>query len=46
MPRLAAVASALNADDHCLAHIVAVHLKVPDLPDLAARDEIELRTPL
>jgi hypothetical protein len=42
MPRLAAVASALNADDHCLAHIAAVHLKIPDLPNCAARDEIEL----
>lgn len=41
MSRLAAVASALNANDSCLAHIVAVHLKIPDLPDLAARDEIE-----
>jgi hypothetical protein len=39
MPRLAAVASALNANDTCLAHIAAVHLKIPDLPDLAARDE-------
>jgi hypothetical protein len=41
MPRLAAVASALNADDRCLAHIAAVHLKIPDLPDLGARDKIE-----
>lgn len=41
MPRLAAVASALNANDTCLAHIAAVHLKIPDLPDLAARDRIE-----
>ena len=41
MPRLVAVASALNANDKCSAHIAAVHLKIPDLPDLAARDEIE-----
>jgi hypothetical protein len=46
MPRLAAVASALNANDPCLARIAAVHLKIPDLPDLAARGEIEFEDAL
>src|SRR6202167_1797112 len=46
IPRLAAVASALNADDQCLAHIAAVHLKIPDLPSSAARDEIEFEDAL
>jgi hypothetical protein len=46
MPRLAVVASALNANDSCLAHITAVHLKIPDLPSLAARDEIEFEDAL
>jgi hypothetical protein len=46
MPRLAAVASALNANDLCLAHITAVHLKIPDLPSLAARDDIEFEDAL
>src|SRR6202161_2610400 len=41
MPRLATVASALNANDQCLARIAAVHLKIPDLPNQAARDAIE-----
>jgi hypothetical protein len=38
MPGLATVAAALNADDLCLAAIAAVHLRIPDLPDQAARD--------
>ena len=38
---LATVASALNADDWCLACIAAVHLKLPDLPDRTARDAME-----
>jgi hypothetical protein len=39
MPGLAAVARALNAGDQCLAHIAAVHLKLPDLPNRAARGD-------
>jgi len=38
MSGLATVASALNADDPCLARIAAVHLRIPDLPDKSARD--------
>jgi contact-dependent growth inhibition (CDI) system restriction endonuclease-like protein len=41
MPGLATVAAALNADDQCLARIAAVHLRIPDLPDRAARDDME-----
>jgi hypothetical protein len=41
MPGLAAVAAALNADDQCLARIAAVHLRIPDLPNKAARDDME-----
>jgi hypothetical protein len=41
MPGLAAVARALNAGDQCLAHIAAVHLKLPDLPNRAAREAME-----
>src|SRR5579862_7866199 len=41
MPGLATVAAALNADDQGLARIAAVHLRLPDLPDRAARDGIE-----
>jgi hypothetical protein len=41
MPGLATVASALNANDQGLARIAAVHLRIPDLPDLAARDAME-----
>src|SRR5580658_2285057 len=41
MPGLATVASALNAKDPCLARIAAVHLRIPDLPDQAARDGME-----
>ena len=41
MPGLATVASALSAQDRCLAHIAAVHLRIPDLSDQAARDSME-----
>jgi len=41
LPGLATVAAALNANDQCLARIAAVHLRIPDLPDQTARDEIE-----
>ena len=41
MPGLATVASALNANDPCLARIAAVHLKIPDLSSSAARDALE-----
>lgn len=41
MSGLATVASALNANDQCLARIAAVHLRVPDLPNQAARDGME-----
>jgi hypothetical protein len=41
MPGLATVAAALNANDQGLARIAAVHLRIPDLPDLAARDAME-----
>lgn len=41
MPGLATVAAALDADDQCLARIAAVHLRIPDLPDLRARSEME-----
>ena len=41
MPGLVTVAAALNADDQGLARIAAVHLRLPDLPDHAARDAME-----
>ena len=41
MPGLATVASALNANDACLARIAAVHLRLPDLPSEAARADME-----
>jgi len=41
MPGLATVASALNANDPCLACIAAVHLRLPDLPDRFARSRME-----
>jgi hypothetical protein len=40
MPGLATVASALNANDQCLARIAAVHLQIPDLPNLAIREAL------
>ena len=33
--------AALNANDQALARIAAVHLRIPDLPDLAAREAME-----
>jgi hypothetical protein len=41
LPGLATVAAALNAGDQGLARIAAVHLRLPDLPDLDARDGME-----
>jgi hypothetical protein len=41
MSGLATVTAALNANDQGLARIAAVHLRIPDLPDLAARDAME-----
>jgi hypothetical protein len=41
MPGLAIVAHALNTDDSCMARIAAVHLKIPDLPNAAARERME-----
>jgi hypothetical protein len=38
---LATVKAALNANDPGLARIAAVHLRIPDLPDQAARDRLE-----
>src|ERR1700722_12374368 len=40
MPALATVAAALNANDPCPARIAAVHLRISDLPDQAARDDM------
>ena len=40
MPGLATVASALNANDQCLARIAAVHLQIPDLASPAVRDAL------
>jgi len=40
MSGLETVASALNANDQCLARIAAVHLQIPDLPSLSARDAL------
>ena len=37
---LARVASALNANDQCLARIAAVHLRMPDLASAAVRDAL------
>jgi hypothetical protein len=41
MRGLANAASALNANDPCLARIAAVHLRIPDLPDQTVRDDLE-----
>jgi hypothetical protein len=46
MPGLATVASALNANDPCLARIAAVHLKIPDLPNQVARDALTVEDSL
>jgi hypothetical protein len=40
MSGLARVASALNANDQCLARIAAVHLQMPDLVSAAVRDAL------
>ncbi len=40
MSGLATVASALNANDQCLARIAAVHLQIPDLQSLSVRDAL------
>src|SRR5580698_6541103 len=42
MPGLTTVAAALNANDQGLARIAAVHLQIPDLPNQAARDAMEV----
>jgi hypothetical protein len=41
MPGLGVVARALDAKDQCLAWIAALHLRIPDLPDLSARNRME-----
>ncbi|MGA8649988.1 MAG: hypothetical protein WB677_05100 [Xanthobacteraceae bacterium] len=46
MSGLATVASALNANDQCLARIAAVHLKIPDLPNAAVRDALKVEDSL
>lgn len=38
---LTTVAAALNGNDLLLARIAAVHLRIPDLPDSAARERLE-----
>jgi hypothetical protein len=45
MSGLARVASALNANDQCLARIAAVHLQMPDLavPQSATRWRLKMR---
>jgi hypothetical protein len=40
LPGLATVMTAMNANDPGLARIAAVHLRIPDLPDQAARDRL------
>lgn len=42
MSGLATVARAFNVNDPCLARIAAVHLKISDLPDAAARECMEV----
>jgi len=46
MGGLATVASALNANDRCLAHIAAVHLRIPDLPNADVRQAIDVEDAL
>ena len=41
MGGLVTVTAALNANDLLLARIAAVHLRIPDLPDKAARDALD-----
>lgn len=40
MPGLTTVATALNNNDEALARIAAVHLRLPDLPDRVARNDM------
>lgn len=40
MPGLAVVKAALGERNLCLAQIAAVHLRMPELPDLFARDGV------
>jgi hypothetical protein len=42
MPGPAGVARALNTVDPCMARVAAVHLRLPDLPSLTARDAMEV----
>ena len=42
MPGLVAVSSALNADNLCGARIAAVQLRIPDLPDVLTRLDMQL----
>lgn len=46
MTGLATIAAALNANDQCLARIAAVHLKIPNLADVASREAIEVEDAL
>ena len=46
LPGLATVTAALNANDPGLARIAAVHLRIPGLPDQAARDRLEAENTL
>jgi hypothetical protein len=46
MSGLTTVAAALNANDHCLARIAAVHLKIRDLPDAGTRHALEVEDAL
>jgi len=41
MGGLGNVAAALDANDRCLAHIAAVHMRMPDLADSTARQRME-----
>jgi hypothetical protein len=41
MGGLGKVAAALDANDRCLAHIAAVHMRMPDLADRTARERME-----
>src|SRR5580692_3742870 len=45
MSGLAIVARALNSNDQCLARIAAVHLRIPDIPDPAARNAMKAAAP-
>jgi len=41
MTGLAILAAALNANNQCLARIAAVHLRIADLPNQAAREDMQ-----